>query len=83
MLQQLETRFPPEAYICYKGVSVVSSLLLDNLTTWKANVCEFCNHHSEDIPNIAGLSAELDLWQSLWVHKKEITDNISSKVSES
>ena len=59
--QELETRFSPELHICYKGVSVVPSLL-ENLTIWKANNFEFCKHYSEDILNVAGFYAELGLW---------------------
>nr|XP_058960863.1 52 kDa repressor of the inhibitor of the protein kinase-like isoform X2 [Pocillopora verrucosa] len=33
---------------------------------WKANVLEFCNHYRQDIPNYAGLQAELLLWERLW-----------------
>ena len=30
-MQQLQSRFPPEAYICYKGFSIVPTILLANL----------------------------------------------------
>ena len=60
-LQQLHSRFPTEAYTCYKGMSIVSAVLLNNLPTWKANVYEFCDDYADHIPNTVGLYAELEL----------------------
>ena len=39
--------------------------------TWKARVNTFCEHYAEDVPNVAGLPAEFDLWQRMWMEKKE------------
>lgn len=80
-LQQLESRFPDEAYLCFKGFSLVPAVLLNNSSTWKSHVDEFCQHYSQDIPNIAGLSVELDLWQRLWNEKKEKAEEIPEKIS--
>ena len=51
-------------------MSIVPSVLLNNLPTWKANVYEFCDDYAGDIPNAVGLYAELELWQRMWVQKK-------------
>ena len=52
-------------------MSIVPSVLLNNLPTWKANVYEFCDDYAGDIPNAVGLYAELELWQRMWVQKRE------------
>ena len=70
-LQQLHSRFPTEAYTCYKGMSIVSAVLLNNLPTWKANVYEFCDDYADHIPNTVGLYAELELGQRVWIQKRE------------
>ena len=33
---------------------------------WKDGVLEFCDQYKLDIPNVAGLPAELLLWERLW-----------------
>ena len=80
-LQQLRTRFPSEAYICYEGFSIVPTILLSNLPTWRECVRVFCEHYVQDIPNVSGLTAELYLWERLWTGKKENGDNIPDRVS--
>ena len=80
-LQQLEARFPPMTYRCYQGISIVPSILLANLAGWRAAVQIFCHHYSLDIPNVAGLSAELDLWENMWREKKEEGGEIPDRVS--
>ena len=57
------------------------AVLLNNSSTWKSHFEEFCQHYSQDIPNIAGLSVELDLWQRLWNEKKEKAEEIPEKIS--
>jgi len=44
--------------------------MLGNPATWKAQVREFYNHYRQDIPNIAGLDAELIMWERLWIEKR-------------
>ena len=39
--------------------------MLDNLALWKDNVREFCDYYRRDIPNVAGLQAELVMWERL------------------
>ena len=60
------TRFQDDVFVCYKGISIIPSVLLATDPAWKANVLEFCNHYRQDIPNYAGLQAELLLWERLW-----------------
>ena len=49
-------------HICYKGLSIIPSILLGQPQDWKNNVREFCESYNQGIPNIAGLEAELILW---------------------
>ena len=58
-LVQLDSRFEDDVFVCYKGFSVIPSILLATDPIWKDNVREFCNHYRQDIPNYAGLPAEL------------------------
>ena len=86
-VQQLDSRFPPEAYTCYKGMSIVPAVLLNNLPSWKANVHEFCDDYPDDIPNAVGLHAELELWQRMWMQKRDEffvqrQENVPEKISE-
>ena len=81
VIEQVKLRFPPKAYICFKGFSVVPAILLKNLPTWKAKVEEFCHHYQQDIPNLSGLAAELHLWERLWIEKQRNGEDIPSKVS--
>ena len=39
--------------------------MLDNLASWKDNVRKFCDYYRRDIPNVAGLEAELVMWERL------------------
>ena len=80
-LQQLQSRFPPEAYVCFKGFSIVPSVLLKAPSTWKAQIQEFCHHYARDLPNVVGLPAELDLWQRIWTEKKEKAEDIPEKIA--
>ena len=76
-LQQLQAWFLPEAYICCKGFSIVCTVLLSNLPAWKdANI--FCEHYTLDIPNVAGLPAELHLLK--W--KEEKGDEVPDRCPE-
>ena len=49
-------------HICYKGLSIIPSILLGQQQDWKNNVREFCESYNQDITNMAGLDAELILW---------------------
>ena len=69
-IQQLDIRFQAQVPICYKGLSIISSILLGHPQDWKNNTREFCESYSQDMPNIAGLEAELILWERLWKEKK-------------
>ena len=69
-LQELDIRFQDQVYVCYKGLSIISSNLLEHQHDWKNNVAEFCESYEQDIPNIADLEAELILWERLWNEKK-------------
>ena len=84
-LQQLNTRFQDEVYECYKGLSLIPCHLLGNPLDWKTNVQEFCGHYGQDIPNIAGLGAELALWERLWMDRaargEEIPDRVASTLA--
>ena len=79
-LQQLNDRFQ-DVYLCYKGLSIIPSVLLVNNLNWRQNVQEFCDYYRQDIPNTAGLDAELHLWERMWrdqqARKAEIPDRIS------
>ena len=61
-IQQLDIRFQAQVHICYKGLSIIPSILLGQPQDWKNNVREFCESYNQDITNIAGLEAELILW---------------------
>ena len=39
------------------------------------------NHYSQDLPNVAGLTAELYLWERLWEEKKERAEDIPDKIA--
>ena len=81
VLEQLRSRFPPQAYTCYKGFSIVPLVLLNNLDTWKTDIQVFTNLYSQDLPNPAGLSAELYLWERLWIEKKGKAKDIPDKIT--
>ena len=68
--------------LVFLGFSVVPSLTLANLPTWKATLREFSEIHAEDMLNIASLSAELDLWERLWTERREKQEDIPQKISD-
>ena len=80
-LSQLQSRFPPQAYTCYKGFSIVPALMLRKVATWKTDVQAFTDVYMQDIPNPAGLSAELFLWERLWTEKRERSEDIPDKIA--
>ena len=48
-LAQLDSRFKDDVLVCYKGFTVIPSILLAADPIWKDNVREFCNHYRQDI----------------------------------
>ena len=80
--QHIERRFQDEVHICYKGLYLIPSVMLDNAAVWKARVREFCDHYRQDIPNIAGLDAEFILWERLWRDRNNRGDDIPDRVSQ-
>ena len=79
-LAQLDSRFEDDVFVCYKGFSVIPSILLATNPSWKDNVREFCNHYRHDIPNYAGLPAELLLWERMWKRKNDRREDIPDSI---
>lgn len=79
--QHLNTRFQDEVLVCYKGLSIIPSALLTNNLQWKQNIQDFTNHYIQDIPNIAGIQAELTLWERKWNDAQARGDEIPDKIS--
>ena len=79
-LAQLDSRFEDDVFVCYKGFSVIPSILLATDPIWKDNVREFCNHYRQDIPNYAGLPAELLLWERMWKGKNDRREAIPDSI---
>ena len=65
---------------------MIPSILLATDPIWKDNVREFCSHYRQDIPNYAGLPAELLLWERMWKGKsdrrKVIPDSIDATLEQ-
>ena len=80
VLMQLDSRFEDDVFVCYKGFSVIPSILLATDSIWKDNVREFCDHYRQDIPNYAGLPAELLLWERMWKEKKDRREDIPDSI---
>ena len=80
VLMQLDRRFEDDVFVCYKGFSVIPSILLATDPIWKDNVREFCDHYRQDIPNYAGLPAELLLWERMWKEKKDRREYIPDSI---
>ena len=81
-LQQLNARFQDEVYLYYKGLSIIPSVLLVNNLNWRQNVQEFCDYYRQDIPNAAGLDAELHLWERMWRDQQARQADIPDRISE-
>lgn len=79
--QHLNTRFQDEVLVCYKGLSIIPSALLTNNLQWKQNIQDFPNHYIQDMPNIAGIRAELTLWERKWNDAQARGDEIPDKIS--
>ena len=79
-LTQLDNRFQDNVFVCYKGFSVIPSILLATEPIWKDNINEFCDHYRQDIPNYAGLPAELLLWERMWKEKKDRREDIPDSI---
>lgn len=43
------------------------------------HACPAC-HYAQDLPNVVGLPAELDLWQRIWTEKKEKAEDTPEKI---
>ena len=59
MLARNWATFEIDFFICYKGFSVMRSILLVTEPISKGKVRECCHHYRQDIPYYAGLPAEL------------------------
>ena len=80
-LAQLDSRFEDDVFVCYKGFSVIPSFFfLATNPIWNDNVREFCNHYRHDIPNYAGLPAELLLWERMWKGKNDRREDIPDSI---
>ena len=66
-LVHLESRFEDAVFVCYKGFSVIPSILL-------------VNYYGQDIPNYAGLPAELLLWERMWKTKSDRREDIPDSI---
>ena len=78
-LMQLDSRFEEDVSVCNKGFSVIPSILLATDPIWKDNVRGFCDHYRQDIPNQAGLPAEL-LWERMWKEKRDRMEDIPNSI---
>ena len=85
-LMQQDNRFEDDIFVCYKGFSVLRSILLATDPIWKDNVREFCDHYRQDIPYQVGLPAELLLWERMWKEKRyrmeDIPDSIGATLDQ-
>ena len=54
---------------------------MGDLLSWKENLQLFIDSYIEDIPNISGLPAELELWQRLWSEKNKNGEEIPDRIS--
>ena len=80
-LTQLDSRFEDDVFVCYKGFSVIPSILLAATDPiCKDNFREFCDHYRQYIPNYVGLPAELLLWQRMWKEKKDRKEDIPDSI---
>ena len=79
-LMQLKNRFENAVFVCYRGFSVIPSILSATDPIWKDNVREFCNYYRQDIPNNAGLPAELLLWVRMWKGKTDRREDIPDSI---
>lgn len=57
------------------------SVLLSNLGSWKADLQVFTDLYAQDLPNPAGLSAELFVWEGLWIDKRDNAEDIPDKIA--
>ena len=55
--------------------------MLEHSQDWKNDVRELCESYNQDIPNIAGLEAELILWERLWNEKKAKEEDIPDRLT--
>ena len=79
-LMQLESRFEDAVFVCYKGFSVIPSILLPTDPIWNDNVKEFCNYYRQDIPNYAGLPGEILWWERMWKGKNDRGEDIPDSI---
>ena len=59
---------------------MIPSILLVTDPIWKDNVSVFCNYYRQDIPNYAGLPAELLLWERMWKTKSDRREDIPDSI---
>ena len=78
---QLESRFEDTVFVCYKGFSVIPSILLPTDPIWNDNVKEFCNYYRQDIPNYAGLPGEILWWERMWKGKNDRREDIPDSLN--
>jgi hypothetical protein len=59
---------------------VFSSLVQNNLP-WKNKLKNFIDFYKADLPNIEGLDAELDMWETWWVKEsRELTQTLPKRI---
>ena len=78
--QVLQVMKRPQVPLVQETVRVVTTQL-GNLN-WRQNVQEFCNYYRQDIPNAAGLDAELNLWERMWRDQQARQADIPDRISD-
>ena len=70
LITSLNEKFDESTLITYEGFSIIPNILVnlvEKSLPWKSKLENFIDFYQADLPNIEGLDAELDMWETRWV----------------
>jgi hypothetical protein len=79
-------KFDKSTLITYEGLSIIPNILVNlvqNNLPWKNKLKNFIDFYNADLPNIEGLDAELDMWETRRVKEsRELTQTLPKRISD-
>ena len=84
LITSLNEKFDESTWITYEGFSIIPNILVNlvqNNLPWKNKLKNFIDFYKADLPNIEGLDAELDMWETWWVKEsRELTQTLPKRI---
>ena len=86
LIASLEDKFGNYSMVIYEGFCIVPSVMLKLVKAkkpWENELQRFVDFYKNDLSNIEGLGAELEMWEARWLRESSLDDfTIPDMISE-